>query len=76
MYTPFTESSSKLPQEYNETVHKILVDFKKAYDSIRKEVLYNILTELCVPMKQVMLIELCRNGARSKIRIGKYMSPV
>jgi hypothetical protein len=29
--------------EYNETVHQLFVDFKKAYDSVRKEVLYNIL---------------------------------
>jgi hypothetical protein len=30
--------------EYNETVHQLFVDFKKAYDSIRREVLYSILT--------------------------------
>jgi hypothetical protein len=29
--------------EFNETVHQIFVDFKKAYDSVRREVLYNIL---------------------------------
>jgi hypothetical protein len=29
--------------EYNETVHQLFVDFKKAYDSVRREVLYNIL---------------------------------
>jgi hypothetical protein len=31
--------------EYNETVHQLFVDLKKAYDSIRREVLYNILIE-------------------------------
>jgi hypothetical protein len=30
----------------NETVHQLFTDFKKAYDSLRKEVLYNILNEL------------------------------
>jgi hypothetical protein len=25
--------------EYNETVHKLFIDFKKAYDSVRREVL-------------------------------------
>jgi hypothetical protein len=25
--------------EYNETVHQLLVDFKKAYDSVRRQVL-------------------------------------
>jgi hypothetical protein len=31
--------------EYNETVHQLSMDFKKAYDSARREVLYNILME-------------------------------
>ena len=29
--------------EYNETVHQLFADFKKACDSVRREVLYNIL---------------------------------
>jgi hypothetical protein len=39
--------------KYKETVHQLFVDFKKAYDSIMREVLYNILIEFRVPMKQV-----------------------
>jgi hypothetical protein len=31
--------------EYNETVHQLYVDFKKAYDSVRREVLCNIFIE-------------------------------
>jgi hypothetical protein len=31
--------------EYNETVHQLFIDFKKAYDSARREVLYTILIE-------------------------------
>ena len=30
--------------EYNEAVHQLFIDFKKAYDSVRREVLYNTLT--------------------------------
>ena len=36
--------------EYNEAVLQLFIDFKKAYDSVRREVLYNILIELCIPM--------------------------
>jgi hypothetical protein len=36
-------------KEYNETVHQLFIDFKKAYDSVRREVLYNILIELGYP---------------------------
>jgi hypothetical protein len=28
--------------EYNETVHKLFLDFKKAYNSVRREAFYNI----------------------------------
>jgi purine nucleoside phosphorylase len=45
--------------EYNETVHQVFTDFKKAYDSLRKKVLYNILTEFGVSMKPVTLIKMC-----------------
>jgi hypothetical protein len=31
--------------EYNETVHQLFIDFKKAYDSVRRDVLYNILRD-------------------------------
>jgi hypothetical protein len=35
--------------EYNETVHQLLLDLKKAYDSVRREILYNILISLGHP---------------------------
>jgi hypothetical protein len=31
--------------EYNGTVHQLFIDFRKAYDSVRREVLYNIVIE-------------------------------
>jgi hypothetical protein len=40
-------------RQYNGTVHQLLVDFKKSYDSVRREVLYNILTEFRIPMQLV-----------------------
>jgi hypothetical protein len=47
--------------EYNETVHQLFIDFKKAYVSVRKEVLYNILREFGVSMNLVRLIKMCLN---------------
>ena len=35
--------------EYNEAVHQLFIDFKKAYNSVRREVLYNILIEFVSP---------------------------
>jgi hypothetical protein len=43
--------------EYNETVYHLFIDFKKACDSVRGEVLYDILIELEVPMKLVMRLK-------------------
>ena len=45
--------------EYNEAVHQLFIDFKKAYDSVRREVLYNILIEFGIPKKLVRLIKVC-----------------
>jgi hypothetical protein len=35
--------------EYNGTVNQLFIDFKKAYDSVKREVLYNILVEFGIP---------------------------
>jgi hypothetical protein len=45
--------------EYNETAHQLFIDCKKAYDSVRREVLYSILIEFGIPMKLVRLIKMC-----------------
>jgi hypothetical protein len=44
--------------EYNETAHQLFIDFKKAhYDSVRREVLYNILIGFGVHMKLARLMK-------------------
>jgi hypothetical protein len=60
--------------EYSRTAHQLFIDFKKAYDSVRREVLYNILIGFGVPMKLVKLIKVCLNGTYSKLSIGKHLS--
>jgi hypothetical protein len=57
--------------ENNGIVHKLFIDFKKAYDSVRREVLYNILTEFGIPRKTVWLIKICLNETYSTMHIGK-----
>jgi hypothetical protein len=37
--------------EYNGTVHQLFIDFKEVYDSVKREVLYNILLEFGIPQK-------------------------
>jgi len=60
--------------EYNEAVHQLFIDFKKAYDSVRREVLYNILIEFGVPKKLVRLVKMCLTEMYSRVQVGKNLS--
>jgi hypothetical protein len=60
--------------KYNGKVHQLIIDFKKAYDSIKREVLYNILLEFGIPKKLVRLIKMCLNETYSKVHIGRLLS--
>jgi hypothetical protein len=59
--------------EYNVAVHQLFRDFKNAYDSVRREVFYNILTEFGIPMKLVRLIKMCPNKTYSRVWVGKHL---
>jgi hypothetical protein len=61
-------------REYNETVHELFIDLKKAYDSVTREVLYNILIEFGVPMKLDRLIKICFNETHSEVGIGSLIA--
>jgi hypothetical protein len=60
--------------EFNGAVHQLFIDFMTAYDSVRREVFYNILIEFGIPRKPVGLIQMCLNETYSTVRIGKYHS--
>ena len=53
---------------------RLLIDFKKAYDTLRRKVLYNISIELGIPMKHVRLIKMCLTATYSRVRVGKKLS--
>ena len=60
--------------EYSEPVHQLFIDFKKAYDSVRREVLYKILIEFGIPRKLVRLIKMSLTETCSRVRVGKNVS--
>ena len=43
--------------KYKEAVNQLFTDFKKAYNSVRREILCNILIEFGIPVKLVKLIK-------------------
>ena len=51
-------------------------DFKITYDSVRKEVLYNILIEFGIPMKLVRLIKMCLTETYSRVQADKHLSDI
>jgi hypothetical protein len=60
--------------EYIDTVHQLFTGFKTAYDSVRRELLYNILLEFGVPIELNTLIKTCLNETCSKVHAGKHFS--
>jgi hypothetical protein len=57
-------------------VHQLFIDSEKAYNSLKREVLYNILIEfgIHVPLKLVKSIKTCLNETYNKVRRGKNLS--
>ena len=60
--------------EYSEPVHQLFIDIKKAYDSVRREVLYKILIDFGIPRKLVRLIKMSLTETYSRVRVGKNVS--
>ena len=60
--------------ERNKAVHQLFIDFKKAYNSVRREVLYNILIEFGIPKKLVRVVKMCLTETYSRVWVGKNLS--
>jgi hypothetical protein len=55
-------------------VHQLFIDFKKAYDSVRRKVLYNNLIEFGIPRKLVRIEKICLTESYRRFRVGKNFS--
>jgi len=60
--------------EYNEEVHQLFIDFRKTYDSVKKEVVYKKLIEFGIPMKLTKLIKICLCETYNTVRIVTHLS--
>ena len=60
--------------EYIKAVHQPSIDCKKACDSVRREILYNILIEFVIHMVLVRLIKICLPEMYSRVRVGTNLS--
>ena len=56
-------------------MHLLFVDFKNSCDSVRWEVLHNILIEFDIPVKLVRLV-ICMKETYNRFRVRKHQSGV
>jgi hypothetical protein len=71
IYSPFVKYLRKMG--INEAVLQFFIDFKKAYDSVRREVLYNIPIEVGIPTKEAGVIKVClQESPHSKHLFGMF----
>ena len=55
-------------------MHQLFIEFKKAYDSFSRKLLYKILIEFGISTKSVKLIKMCLTEIYSRVRVGKHLS--
>jgi hypothetical protein len=65
-------ADTRKKREFNVSMHKLFIDFKKAYNSVKLERLYNILLEFRIPKQLVRRIKMCLNETYSKVHIGNF----
>jgi hypothetical protein len=56
---------------YNEAAHELFIYFKKTYDSVMTEVLYNNFLEFSILMKIDRQIKMCLNETYSRVWVGR-----
>jgi len=57
-------------------MHQLYTDWKKVYDPVRREVLYNILMKFGISMNLVSQIKMCLNATYSRVWVRKYLSGI
>jgi hypothetical protein len=60
--------------EYNVEIHQIFVDFQKAYDSIRRDILYAIMAYFGIPNKLIRLTKATMEISTYHVKIGTIMT--
>jgi len=55
-------------------MHQLFIEFKTAYASVRREILFNVLIEFGISIKLVGIIKMCLTEAHSRFRVGKNLS--
>ncbi|KAL4104892.1 hypothetical protein QTP88_020168 [Uroleucon formosanum] len=60
--------------EFRQNMWQMFVDFRKAYDSIHRNSLYNIMEEFGFPDKLINLSKLAMEGMKYQVKVDNFMS--
>jgi hypothetical protein len=60
--------------EYQEGIHHLFMDFKAAYDSINRKMLYSAMEEFGIPLKLIRLVKQTMARVQCLIRVQSYLS--
>jgi hypothetical protein len=60
--------------EYNIALHNIFIDISQAFDTVKKDVIYNSLIKHNVPDKLIKLIKLTKQRTKMKVKINDSYS--
>ena len=58
-------------REVNKDIWQLFIDFKQAYDSIQRPVLWEIMQEMEIPPKLINLVKACYSNSKALVQIGK-----
>jgi len=60
--------------EYNKPLHLLFIDFKQAYDSIKRKSLWKSIEKFGIPSKLVKMVKACIEGSRCITKYGNNYS--
>jgi sorting nexin-29 len=61
-------------KEFGIETHHLFIDFKSAYDTVRREQLYNAMSEFKIPHKLIRLTRMTMEHTKSQVRIQSDLS--
>ena len=62
--------------EYGVTLHNLFIDFKQAYDTVKRNALYEALEDLGIPKKLIRMVKMTMANSRNVVKIGREYSRV
>jgi hypothetical protein len=60
--------------EYNITLHQLFIDFKHAYDSVRRDQLFDTMREFGIPRKLIRTVKMTLSNTAARVKVQNELS--